>query len=480
MYFKKEYFLIAVFFIISFMGCKKNWDSSNINQDLTKDLVDAIAANTSLSKFLDYVKKTGVDVILSSSKTFTVWAPTDAALAALDPAIVSDTAKLRLFVLNHISNQSYFSKDVQTSIRVPMLNGKFNNFYVGKFEDANITAADQFVKNGVLNVIDKPILFLPNVWEFIISTTAQYIQNSFLAGLNYTTFDPTLAIIDSISSTTGQPVYRPGTGFVTKNLFNERVYDLRKEDQQYTYFVIADGGFILKADSLKPYYNSTSTVSTDSLDKWNIAKDLVFDVLYPTAASIPSVLLSKYGISVPVNKTLIITTRKLSNGVVYVLSLSDVPTYTKFTPVTVEGESPTGFLSNKTSNTNYRVRTNLATGLNFTDILVSGHGTTSYYAYYRLNEMPSMKYNVYAFAINDFQTAAVVQKLAPFYLTPPATYTALGTLTHNVPLSTAVGAYNEVLLGQFTSTLYGTIDIRLTATGTAPIVLDYFRLVPVP
>jgi len=133
---------------------------------------------------------------------------------------------------------------------------------------------------------------------------------------------------------------------------------------------------------------------------------------------------------------------------------------------------------------------------------VSGHGVTGYYSFYRLNEMPSMKYNVYALAVNDFQTNNMVQSVIPVYFTPPSTYTVqpcvstqlpanTTQLSYAVPLKTAAGAYNEVLLGSFTSNLYGTLDLRLTSGGTAnppvlgssgtgPIVLDYLRIVPVP
>ncbi len=163
--------------------------------------------------------------------------------------------------------------------------------------------------------------------------------------------------------------------------------------------------------------------------------------------------------------------------------------------------------------------------------MVSGHAVTDYYSFYRLNEMPTMKYNVYARAINDFQTAPVYQSISPYYFVAPSTFTQLpavaafapiaprtpaqlwypvpgilGTTplpafyTFNAPSFTAAsvsskdGAFNEIFLGSFISNLYGTIDVRLMSgatatfptlpvfgnTGVGPIVLDYFRLVPVP
>jgi hypothetical protein len=106
--------------------------------------------------------------------------------------------------------------------------------------------------------------------------------------------------------------------------------------------------------------------------------------------------------------------------------------------------------------------------------------------------MPSMKYNVYALAVNDFQTANVFQSIGVgIFTTPPSTYTPVITvpalLSYAVPLKAAVGAFNEVLIGTFTSTSFGTLEFRLVSggatlgsSGTAPIVLDYLRIVPVP
>ena len=503
MRFRKEYLLLAVIVPAVIIGCKKWEDHTAVNnQDLTKDLSTAIKDEPTLSRFAELITQAGLDSLLQSSKTFTVWAPSNSALNTLDPSIISDINKLRSFILNHVSYQLYFTKDAQISKRIGMLNGKYNNFLNNKLEDATITSADKYVKNGVLHIIDKYILVLPNLWEYINSTTGQYTQNSFIAGLNFPTFDPSLAVIDSISSSTGLPVYHPGTGIVIKNSFNEKVFDTRREDKQYTYFIIENAGFILKADSLKPYFKSSGTATTDSLDKWNIVKDQVVDVLYPTVASLPAVLVSKFGIPIPIDASLITDSRKVSNGMVYVVSLSGVTTASKFRQSVVQGEAPFGFQSDKTANTSYRVRFNPVAGQNYSDILVTGHGVTGYYSFYRLNEMPSMKYNVYAFAVNDFQTNNMVQSIIPVYFTAPSTFTTLPCissqlpanttqLSYAVPLKTAAGAYNEVFLGSFTSNLYGTLDLRLTSAGTAnppvlgssgtgPIVLDYLRLVPIP
>jgi uncharacterized surface protein with fasciclin (FAS1) repeats len=479
MYNKKRISVIVLFFTLVITGCNKWKDHTEVTQqDLTQNLLEAISSNPSLSKFREYVGQAGLDSVLQASKTFTVWAPTNAALQTIDPATVADPIKLKAFILNHISNQLYFTRDVSVPIRIQMLNGKYNMFSTTKFEDADIETTDKYVKNGVLHSIKTMVLPLQNIWEYINATSSQFAQNAFIKSLNFIAFDPSLAIVDSISVTTGLPIYHAGTGLVQRNSFNDRVYDLKREDRQYTYFVMQDANFVLEADSLKNYFATTTTTATDSLTRWNTVKDLAYNVAYPTAASIPQPLISRSGISVPVNTAFVVSVQKMSNGYVYVMSKLDVPTKNKFLTITLEGENPSGFLQNdKTSFIHYRVRSNPVTGLNFSDIYIVGHAVTTFYAFYRTNETPSIKYQVYAKATNDFQTAAFNQTINAWNTSLGA---LTGTLTQAVPLFNAVGGYDEKYLGDITNTRFGTIDWRATSVTTGPILLDYIRLVPVP
>ncbi len=481
MYHKKNITGIILFFTLVITGCNKWKDHTAIaQQDLTQNLLQAISSNPDISKFREYVGLAGLDSTLQATKTFTVWAPTNGALQTIDPAVVTDKVKLKAFILNHISNQLYFVRDVATTVRIQMLGGKYNNFNTIKFDEAGLATTDKYVSNGVLHTIKAMVPPLQNIWEFVNTTTAQYAQNAYVVSLNFNGFDPATAIIDSISVITGQPVYRPGTGIVLRNTFNDRVFDLKREDKQYTYFVMQDANFILEADSLKNYFATGVTATADSLTRWNVVKDLAYEAVYQSPFSIPQPLVSKFGVNVPVNNAFVVDVKRMSNGYVYILSKLDVPTVNKFLPVIIEGESPSGFLQNdKTAFTNYRVRLNPATGFNFSDIVVTGHGVTTFYSFYRRTETPSIKYQVYAKATNDFQTAAFSQTITAWNVVGNV-FTLQGTLTHAVPLHTAVGAYNEINLGTITNTKYGTLDWRLTAITTGPFTLDYIRLVPIP
>jgi uncharacterized surface protein with fasciclin (FAS1) repeats len=469
---------------ISITACKK-WDDHNHinNHDLTINLQQALAEDDNLSMFNGFITKTGLDTVLRSSKSYTVWAPTNSALQNLDPAIVNDISRLRDFVKNHISGQAWFTRDAATGTRVPMLTGKYNAFENNKFDESNITSADHFVSNGVLHIIDKPVPVLPNVWEYINSTTGTYQQNAFVVALNYLAFDSTLATVDSINLVTGRPVYRPGTGLVSKNTFTDLAYDVKREDKLYTYFIITDNNFNVEADSLKRYFQTATAAQTDTISKWNTVKDLVVEGLYP-ANALPAYVLSKNGTRVPIKASAIIATKKLSNGIAYVLNNIDVLTADKFRPFFIQGESPSGFLADKRSNTSYRIKYDTTNKRTYSDIMISGHGVNGYYSYYRIFQCPSMKYKVYALGVNDFQPGAFTENIVIKSITTnnnAPVFTTLNTLPFAVPLSTAAGAYTEKELGEFTCPIYSTLEFQLTATTKDnPLVLDYLRIVPVP
>ena len=479
MYNKKSIVAVILFFTLTLGGCNKWKDhTALVQQDLSFNLLQAIASNPELSKFREYIGKAGLDSVFKSSKSLTVWAPSNAALWSIDPVILANPGNLRALILNHISNQQYFTKDAVLPVRIQMLSGKFNNFSSLKFDEARIETADRYVSNGVLHTINTMVLPLQNIWEYINATKAQYAQNAFVASLNYNGFDASLATIDSISAISGLPIYTPGTGLVPKNYFTDRVADLTREDKQFTYFLVQDANLKIEADSLKNYFSAATTTITDSLTRWNVVKDFAFETAWKSATDIPLTLVSKWGVNMAVNTSFIVDVKKLSNGYVYILSKLDVPTRNEFLPITMQGENPSGFINNdKRGNTNYRNRKNPVSNVNFSDIMVSGHAVTTFYSFYRANETPSIKYQVYALATNDFQAAAFSQTINAWNTTLGALQ---GTLTHAVPLFTAVGAYNEMYLGDITNTKYGTIDWRLTSVTTGPIVLDYIRLVPVP
>lgn len=457
-------------------GCEK-WDEHNTVNDasLTKDLMAQISADGSLSKFAELLTKSGYDKVLSSSRTFTVFAPTNDALASLDAAIVNDTAKLNRFIANHIAAQTFYTTSADTTLRIALLNGKYADLLDKKIENATITVADKQVKNGVLQVINQSMPVLSNAWETLETNAAiPAKQKAYMLSLFRNVFDATNAVKIGVDATTGLPIYQPGTDSVRTNIFWRNVYDLRNEQKKYSLFVLADGAWDAEIAKYKPYCNGSTADSTTLLTSWTVVKDLARDTVYRDA-ELPDTILSKFNVKVPVGKLNIIQTIKTSNGNIYVMSKADVKPSDKLKPYVIETENWRTMSAEKRGNMYIRDRVNTLTGKMFRDVLANGHGTALFNLGYRITDVYSTKYRAYWVAVNDVITNTFTQKVG----IGEATATLLPYV------NVAPNVYSEVYLGEFTLANYQSVlNIYLTAANSTSatanvLVCDYIRLEPV-
>jgi len=460
-----------------FSACQKKWEEHNeiTDEALKNNLYQQISADANLSLFASYLIKTGYDKEIASSKTYTVFAPGNAALQTLDPAIINDAVKLKLFVGNHIANQSYYTSKVVDSTRIIMLNGKYLNMKGSKIDDATITGADKYAANGVLQVIDKMIPVLDNCWEFLEGNAAAPVkQSAFMLSLFQKVFDSSNAVVTGVDPNTGEPIYQAGTDSIFTNLIWNSVHDLRKEDKQYTVLMYTDVAWDAEVTKYSPYFVTGSADSTTNASSWSIVKDLVIEGVYDPSA-IPDTILSKFDTKVPVEKTSIVQTIRTSNGIIYIMSKIDVQPKHKFKQYLIQAENYTTTSINRRNNTYFRDRYNPFSGQDFKDLLVLNHGVALFNLQYLITEVPSVKYKAYWVALNDFQGAQHSQKLG----------IGMPTSTTFGYTPVPVNNYGEVYIGEFTNDAYRpTYSIYLTAANSTsnaanPITCDYIRLEPV-
>jgi len=469
-----------------FTACHKDWAEHNDTTDdaLKNNLYQAISKTATLGKFSDMLVKTGYDKILSSSKTYTVWAPSDQALQSLDPAISSDTAKLKQFVGNHIANQSYLA-GASASQRIQMLNGKYNIMAANKFDSASITIVNQYANNGVFHVIDKFIPRYDNCWELIKNTSAAPLMKSYLLSLNYTGFDSTKATQIGVNPTNGQPLWDSTNGKIASNVFWNKVQNINDESNQYTVFLLTDNAYTTEFNKITPWFKTSTTDSTTNLSSFHLVKDLAFKGLY-NVADLPDTLVSQYGVKTPIKKSAIIASYKTSNGVVHIMNQADFTKENKFPPIYIQGELPSRFMVSRPANTFYRVRYNPLTGQNFNDIMMTNYGVADYSIAYFRSGINSMRYNAYWVALNDIQaggTSAPLwqQRLACGFIRND---TSFRTTTFPA-VSIGYNVYSEISLGQFTFPNYADqyfFVLGPTTSSTSgnanAITLDYIKLVP--
>ncbi|HEY0040799.1 MAG TPA: hypothetical protein VGB71_09060, partial [Flavisolibacter sp.] len=307
-------------------------------------------------------------------------------------------------------------------------------------------------------------------------------QKAYMLSLFRKIFDVSNAIEIGVNPTTGLPIYQPGTDSITTNLFWRNVFDLRKEDGQFTLFVLTDAAWNSEVNKFKPFCATvTGNVdSTTNFASWAVVKDLAIEGVYNATAATDTVM-SKYKVKVPVERAAIVQTIKTSNGVIHIMNKVDVQPKHKILPIVIEAENYRTTGHDRRGNTFFRDRVDPVTKRQFRDVNVFNHGVALFNINYRLNDVfGGVRYKAYWVALNDFQTAAFSQKLA--FGTPTANTFTLQNANGYTVVNPNV--FNEIYVGETTPAYYMPfLDVYLTAANsttaaTNPIVCDYIRLEP--
>lgn len=152
-----------------FVGCEKEEEMVPMDE---KNIVEVAQSAGQFNVLVQAAVKAGLADFLSTENNLTVFAPTDAAFAALlkDLGLTSldqiDAAMLGNILKYHVVSGVVYSKDLKSGY-VPTLStfsGNSISMYVNVEEgvtinkNTKVTAADIKAKNGVIHVIDKVIL----------------------------------------------------------------------------------------------------------------------------------------------------------------------------------------------------------------------------------------------------------------------------------------------------------------------------------
>ena len=168
---------------IALVSCSDPWSDRENNGDnnLNSNLSEAITATSEVSKFGELLAKTGYDKILSASKTYTVFAPTNEAIALLDASVLNNPEALSAFVANHIALTSYSSVRKEEAVQIKMLSDKYLDFKGNNLiADATIVSADHYAKNGVFHIINQILTPKKNIWEYINSQSTASAMSKYL------------------------------------------------------------------------------------------------------------------------------------------------------------------------------------------------------------------------------------------------------------------------------------------------------------
>ena len=142
----------------------------NSNTGPAKNIVDTAIAAGHFKTFAAGVKAAGLTDALSAKGPFTVFAPTDDAIAKLPSgawdALLKDSARLKAVLNYHVVSGHFMARDVKSG-EVMTLQGSTLTAAVA-FADlsvngARVTQRDVVATNGIVHAIDAVIL--PKNWQ---------------------------------------------------------------------------------------------------------------------------------------------------------------------------------------------------------------------------------------------------------------------------------------------------------------------------
>ncbi|MFC5283103.1 fasciclin domain-containing protein [Pedobacter alpinus] len=460
----------VAFLSIAIYGCTDKFEDHVAITDpiINDNLFVQLSKNSNVSEFNKLLVQTGFDKIIAASKTYTVFAPVNSAITALDPAILSDTGRLNNFIRNHIAVSAFRTDMASDSLIIKMLNGKNLVMLQSKIDEVNIITPNKFAENGIYHIVENALLPKLSIWEYLSANKTTYAQANYITSL------------DNIQIYPNAPI---NTGDVLiDNEFIRETYNVRNENNKFTLFLMQNTAYDAEVTKLIPYLIRGTNDSTRLLASAYTVRDLVFAGEL-TAANLPANLISKFGVNVPINRSNIVQTIKASNGLIHIMSNVNVSLADRLTPTIIEGENPSQFIPNdRRANTYYRQRLD-NNGITFRDLMVQNHAFAFFEIAYNSPILYSTKYRVFWRAVNDIQTNVFQQRLrvGGKRNTTGGVDNPLAFFPYrDVP----VADYSEVLLGEFEATtadrlLISLIGQNTITNGNNTLTLDYLKLVPI-
>ncbi|MEO8253370.1 MAG: fasciclin domain-containing protein [Flavobacterium sp.] len=478
--------IFASVLTLAIISCSNPWDERENNGDsnLENNLTEAITNTTETTEFAQLLVETGYDTILATSKSYTVFAPNNAAMADVDNTILSNPELLKQFVANHVALTTFSSIRSSDETQIKMFTNKYLIFK-GKamIDDATIVSSDHYAANGVFHIISKALTPKLNIWQYVASQAGNFETSDYLLSLKEFNIYQSDSIGKAVSQTNG-------VGYVADSLTNsylKNVYNLNNEKNSYTLFLMQDDGYNEEVNKMKPYLIKKSNTTLDSTAiyaKYFTLRDMAFIKKYERNV-LPDTLVSRFGVKVPVDKTQIVDEIHLSNGIVYVMKKVVVPLEKRLLTTHIEGENNDSYFNFPRARLFYRDKKDLS-GLLFQDIMVQDPGAALPIIGYSAKDFYSTSYKVYWKAINDRQTNTFQQRITlagKLEIINEKTFPA--DIIKQLPYTDVPpNFYGEVFVGEFTLTEARDIDLiwligaDIATNGNNSLTLDYLKLVP--
>ena len=306
---------------LTLTGCSDNWndhyDARGGNETAVEGTIwDVVSTDPELSNFSSVIEECGYSSLLASMQAFTLFAPTNANFTeAMRDSIINvyksqatranGSKELRneaiaQFIYNHLSRYKN-SVTSGTDTIIKMMNGKRLLLTENSFDGKEFIKSNIKTDNGIIFYIKDPLVFKPNIYEYITKTTDRDSDldslNAFLSNSRFCfdEFDAENSVPGDIVD--GKTQYLDSVT-VLKNTILEDWYGAGLNDEDSTYILIAPTNDLWK-QKLSKYqaffkYNADDTDITpemrDSMEytfpRWAIISGTAFSKTFNSEQSL--------------------------------------------------------------------------------------------------------------------------------------------------------------------------------------------------
>jgi uncharacterized surface protein with fasciclin (FAS1) repeats len=401
--------LIMIVLFASLQACSDDYDNhytENNTQAQRTTLMQLIEQQPNLSVFADMLKATEYGVVLSGNQSYTVFAPTNDALANFDTtnhAAVLNTVKTHIArYIHNVSSNTLKSIKMVNAKLIPCQGN------VGTIGSQNFLRTNIEAKNGILHIVEGIIPFQRNIWEYMELQGFDSIYN-YMYSFNIKRFDRNNS--KELGYEGGFPKY--DSVFVESNIMweytsrsDKGVGFLNHEDSLYTMILPTNAAWTEAYDRIKPYFVNNALVGSDSLQHVNtqyaIVQNLVFrgPIDNPANLSAEDSLIStrRSVFYDPAHLFGNAQQQKTSNGLVYTTNQLTYKAWETWQqPIKVEAENSYGRAANEAQVSGVILRRPSDPGVSDYFIEVEPIGSSSMpEVYFSIPNTLSGEYNIYA------------------------------------------------------------------------------------
>lgn len=275
-----KYIRIALLLIGCFaFSCKDAYDDhyNNDGADISdKSLKELIAADANLSTFSKLITIAGLDDELSSNQTFTVWAPTNEALASVNlQSITKEEAAL--IVNNHVARFN-ISTTTPDNKQIRMRDNK--SFFFSEnatvFGGAKLLQHDLLAKNGILHTLQSQLPYYSNLYEYILSNPQTSNLADFISSFQENIVD---AAASSVNDTVIVAYNRLFDASFLYGIVNLGIGQINQEDSLYTMLVPTNTAWDAAYSRIATYFKSVGA-NADSLQNQQTSLAILDDLIY--------------------------------------------------------------------------------------------------------------------------------------------------------------------------------------------------------